>query len=593
VGAVFESRADGPQGARADGPLALAERRQQRVSQRCYLPPPELPGSGEPGAVVWEGCGARDGLERRAAAQHAGVEAELLGDAVAGGLETLDARLDARVTWRPGGALHVRQVRLVEVECAAHGIQQGGAVARAQRGGYLVHPLQLRVRPWQGAGHREQRVVSDDAERRPVLLRRHRLAPAIQLPQRRQLARWQHLRTLDAEKRVRAAPVRGPGPAQVLETGELLFGPREPLQSREAGAQRLAQRRQVLRVGGGVREHRGGQRPARPVGLLVLLGEPHAHVLFEQRGEPDRWLARELGGDTGVEQPARPEAVVAVQDPQVVVGIVEDLLDLRVIEQPAHGREVGDRERVDDRRQRRARSLDQIDAVARARHRRERRRRRGLGPAGRADRTRARTRDPSTRRAGRLAARRHARRAALDSRRRGPSASGGGTVSRGIGAPYPNGRAPGRHRPPPGHRRDCRRGDPGGHIRRQGLRPPHATGHWRRATRRFLAYVCSPMTPFPTVELTVYPYECDAFGHLNQAALLTLLERARWDALARGPGMDLFERNGVWPAVRKAVVEYKAAVLSRDVLRIETVVTNRGTTSITLRHAVRRVADDV
>src|SRR5207302_83493 len=115
----------------------------------------------------------------------------------------------------------------------------------------------------------------------------------------------------------------------------------------------------------------------------------------------------------------------------------------------------------------------------------------------------------------------------------------------------------------------------------------------RRATSRILAYVCGPVTPFATVELTVYPYECDAFGHLNQAALLTLLERARWDALARGPGMDLFDRNGVWPAVRKAVVEYKAAVLSRDVLRIETVVTNRGTTSITLRHAVRRVADDV
>src|SRR5207245_578692 len=80
---------------------------------------------------------------------------------------------------------------------------------------------------------------------------------------------------------------------------------------------------------------------------------------------------------------------------------------------------------------------------------------------------------------------------------------------------------------------------------------------------------------------------------LNQAALLTLLERARWDALARGPGMDLFERNGVWPAVRKAVVEYKAAVLSREVLRVETAVTNRGTTSITLRHAVRRLGDDV
>ena len=100
------------------------------------------------------------------------------------------------------------------------------------------------------------------------------------------------------------------------------------------------------------------------------------------------------------------------------------------------------------------------------------------------------------------------------------------------------------------------------------------------------------MTPFGTVELTVYPYECDAFGHLNQAALLTLLERARWDALARGPGMDLFDRNGVWPAVRKATIEYRAAAFARDVLRVETTVVGRGTTSMTLRHVVRRVSDD-
>jgi YbgC/YbaW family acyl-CoA thioester hydrolase len=100
------------------------------------------------------------------------------------------------------------------------------------------------------------------------------------------------------------------------------------------------------------------------------------------------------------------------------------------------------------------------------------------------------------------------------------------------------------------------------------------------------------VTPFPTVELTVYPYDCDAFGHMNQAALLQLLERARWDALARGPGMDFFERHGVWPAVRKATVEYKAAVFSRDVLRIETALVHRGTTSLTLRHTVRRAADD-
>lgn len=100
------------------------------------------------------------------------------------------------------------------------------------------------------------------------------------------------------------------------------------------------------------------------------------------------------------------------------------------------------------------------------------------------------------------------------------------------------------------------------------------------------------MTAFPTVELRVYPNDCDAFGHLNQAALLALLERARWEALARGPGMDLFDRNGVWPAARKTVVEYKAGVYARDVLRVEIAVLHRGTTSFTLRHVVRRLADD-
>ncbi|HYL56394.1 MAG TPA: alpha/beta fold hydrolase [Gemmatimonadales bacterium] len=101
------------------------------------------------------------------------------------------------------------------------------------------------------------------------------------------------------------------------------------------------------------------------------------------------------------------------------------------------------------------------------------------------------------------------------------------------------------------------------------------------------------MTPFPPVEVTVYPYDCDAFGHLNQAAMLTLLERARWDALAGGPGMDLFDRNGVWPVVRKTTIEYQGPVYARDVLRVETVVAHRGTTSMTLRHTVRRISDEV
>ncbi|MGH9260093.1 MAG: alpha/beta fold hydrolase, partial [Acidimicrobiales bacterium] len=81
-------------------------------------------------------------------------------------------------------------------------------------------------------------------------------------------------------------------------------------------------------------------------------------------------------------------------------------------------------------------------------------------------------------------------------------------------------------------------------------------------------------------------------GHLNEASFLTVFERARWDALARGPGMDVFRRNGVSPAVRRATVDYRAAVYPGDVLRVETQVLARGTTSLTLRHIATRRADD-
>ena len=101
------------------------------------------------------------------------------------------------------------------------------------------------------------------------------------------------------------------------------------------------------------------------------------------------------------------------------------------------------------------------------------------------------------------------------------------------------------------------------------------------------------MTALPTVELTVYPYECDGFGHLNHASALALFERARWESLARGPGMDLFHRAGVAPVVRKATVDYRAAAFPGDALRVETVITHRGTTSWTARQSAQRARDGV
>ena len=98
-----------------------------------------------------------------------------------------------------------------------------------------------------------------------------------------------------------------------------------------------------------------------------------------------------------------------------------------------------------------------------------------------------------------------------------------------------------------------------------------------------------PGTP---VTLTVYPDQCDTFGHLNQAEYLSLFERARWEMMARGPGMDFFTQHGAWPAVRKATVEYHAAAYPGDVLRFHQALTRLGRTSFTMRQVVRQARDE-
>lgn len=94
------------------------------------------------------------------------------------------------------------------------------------------------------------------------------------------------------------------------------------------------------------------------------------------------------------------------------------------------------------------------------------------------------------------------------------------------------------------------------------------------------------------VDLTVYPDECDAFGHLNQASFLSLFERARWEVLAHGPGMDVFQRVGAWPAVRKTTIDYHLAAFPGDVLRFHQALTHVGRTSFTMRQTARRRSDD-
>ena len=96
----------------------------------------------------------------------------------------------------------------------------------------------------------------------------------------------------------------------------------------------------------------------------MLLGELHAGILLEQRGEADGRLARELGRDPRVEQPRGAEPVVTVQHPKIVVGVVEGLLDPRIGEHGPDRGEIGDGEGIDQRGPVRGRDLDEVDPVA-------------------------------------------------------------------------------------------------------------------------------------------------------------------------------------------------------------------------------------
>ena len=93
------------------------------------------------------------------------------------------------------------------------------------------------------------------------------------------------------------------------------------------------------------------------------------------------------------------------------------------------------------------------------------------------------------------------------------------------------------------------------------------------------------------IRFTVYPDECDAYGHLNQASFLALFERARWELLARGPGIDVFARAGVWPAVRRAEIDYLAAAWPGDGLEFTTELAGHRRTSFTLRQRAVKVTD--
>ena len=100
------------------------------------------------------------------------------------------------------------------------------------------------------------------------------------------------------------------------------------------------------------------------------------------------------------------------------------------------------------------------------------------------------------------------------------------------------------------------------------------------------------MSKLQSIDVTIYPDDCDAYGHLNQAAFLRVFERARWDAFgAAGGGLPSFKRAGAWPVVRKVTVDYRLPAFPGDVLEISTDPVKLGNTSLEVHQRAQRKAD--
>lgn len=79
------------------------------------------------------------------------------------------------------------------------------------------------------------------------------------------------------------------------------------------------------------------------------------------------------------------------------------------------------------------------------------------------------------------------------------------------------------------------------------------------------------MSGIPACEVTVQPEHMDSYGHVNNAAYLTLYEEARWQLISpRGFSMQDIHRMKQGPVVLEANVKFLRELKLGDVITITT-----------------------
>src|SRR6185437_15341690 len=303
---------------------------------------------------------SRHGLEPVAGAKHAGIQIEPRRGRVAHRLQRVDARVELGIAVPARRLGKAGQIRLRHSLAAAHRIEQLAAARLQQSTRHALYRCENFAGRRLLARYFEQLLVADHAKGGPVELTRDGVAPGDELAENGELAAREIARAFDSKKGVGRIVV---GPACAFEQREFLTCPPEPSGAIEIGLQAVAQLEQMDRVLRGVVEHPLAERAHRPVGALVLFVELDPEVAFEERSEAERAEPEQLRSNARVEDVPHVPAVILLEEPQVVVGVVEHDLDVRALEERAEEGRRADGQRIDDRRLVARRELKQVDSI--------------------------------------------------------------------------------------------------------------------------------------------------------------------------------------------------------------------------------------
>ncbi|MBN2364609.1 MAG: acyl-CoA thioesterase [Calditrichaeota bacterium] len=96
-----------------------------------------------------------------------------------------------------------------------------------------------------------------------------------------------------------------------------------------------------------------------------------------------------------------------------------------------------------------------------------------------------------------------------------------------------------------------------------------------------------------TVNFRVRSYECDSYGHVNNATYLNYLEFARMSALfEKGFSLDSMKKNGYLVVIRRIEIDYKFPLYMNDEVFIKTFASEARKTSGTFTQQIFRAENN-